>query len=50
MEVNTQRRKAGLDDKIPDLERSLDTVRFLRNRRVDLDFLEVITSETNAFN
>ena len=36
MEVNTQRRKAGLDEKIPDLQRSLDTVRFLKARKVEL--------------
>ncbi|KAL9630666.1 MAG: hypothetical protein Q9164_006307 [Protoblastenia rupestris] len=36
MEVNTQRRKAGLDEKIPDLQRSLDTVRFLKTRKVGL--------------
>ncbi len=34
MEVNTQRRKAGLDEKIPDLQRSLETVRFLKTRKV----------------
>ena len=34
MEVNTQRRKAGLDEKVPDLQRSLDTVRFLKTRKV----------------
>ncbi|KAG8529195.1 peptide chain release factor 1 [Bacidia gigantensis] len=46
MEVNTQRRKAGLDDKIPDLQRSLDTVRFLKTRRPDSDPLEA-TFELN---
>ena len=37
MEVNTQRRKAGLDEKIPDLQGSLDTVRFLKGRKVALE-------------
>ena len=36
MEVNTQRRKAGLDEKIPDIHKTLDTVRFLRTRKVRL--------------
>lgn len=34
MEVNTQRRAAGLKDKIPDIQKTLDTVRFLRTRKV----------------
>ena len=34
MEANNQKRKASLDEKIPDLERSLDTVRFLQTRKV----------------
>ena len=34
MEASTQRRKAGLDEKIPDLQRSLNTVRFLKMRKV----------------
>lgn len=34
MEVNTQRRAAGLKDKIPDIQKTLDTVRFLRSRKV----------------
>ena len=34
MEVNTQRRKAGLDDKIPDIQKTLETVRFLKTRKV----------------
>ena len=36
MEVNTQRRKAGLDDKIPDIQKTLETVRFLKTRKVRL--------------
>ncbi|KAI9822113.1 MAG: peptide chain release factor 1 [Thelocarpon impressellum] len=34
MEVNTQRRAAGLKDKIPDIQKTLDTVRFLKTRKV----------------
>ena len=34
MEANTQRRGAGLREKLPELNRSLDTVRFLRTRKV----------------
>ena len=34
MEVNTQRRAAGLKDKIPDIQKTLDTVRFLQTRKV----------------
>lgn len=34
MEVNTQRRAAGLKDKIPDIQKTLDTVRFLKTREV----------------
>jgi len=34
MEVNTQRRSAGLKDKIPDIQKTLDTVRFLKTREV----------------
>lgn len=32
MEANTARRAAGLRDKIPDIKRTLETVRFLRTR------------------
>ncbi len=34
MEVNTQRRAVGLKDKIPDIQKTLDTVRFLQTRKV----------------
>lgn len=37
MEANLQRRVAGLKDKIPDIRKTLDTVRFLKLRRVRLD-------------
>lgn len=34
MEVNTQRRSAGLKEKIPDIQKTLDMVRFLKSRKV----------------
>ena len=34
MEANTQRRKAGLDEKIPDIQKTLDTIRFLKSQKV----------------
>lgn len=34
MEMNTQRRAAGLRDKIPDIQKTLDTVLFLESRKV----------------
>lgn len=36
MEVNTQRRAAGLKDKIPDIQKTLETVRFLKTRKARL--------------
>ncbi|EEH17073.1 hypothetical protein PABG_07160 [Paracoccidioides brasiliensis Pb03] len=33
MELNTQRRGQGLKDKIPDIKKTLETVKFLRDRR-----------------
>ncbi|KAL7267290.1 peptide chain release factor 1 [Rhizina undulata] len=33
MEMNTQRRAAGLKDKIPDIQKTLDTVSFLKARK-----------------
>ena len=36
MEVNTQRRSQGLKEKIPDIQKTLDTVRFLKTRKVSL--------------
>ncbi|POR35909.1 Prefoldin subunit 3 [Tolypocladium paradoxum] len=38
MEMNLQRRMAGLKDKIPDIQKTLDTVKFLRLRKVRLLF------------
>jgi hypothetical protein len=36
MEANQQRRAAGLKDKMPDIQKTLDTVRFLKTRKVCL--------------
>lgn len=36
MEVNTQRRAFSLRDKIPDIQKTLDTVRFLKFRKVSV--------------
>ncbi|KAK4983299.1 peptide chain release factor 1 [Elasticomyces elasticus] len=46
MEVNTQRRAAGLRDKIPDIQKTLHTVRFLQTRKPDSPPLET-TFELN---
>ena len=35
MEVNTQRRSAGLKDKIPDIEKTLEMVRYLKTKKVN---------------
>lgn len=42
MEMNTQRRAAGLKDKIPDIQKTLDTVTFLGSRNVCLAGLGVV--------
>ena len=34
MEANTQRRGVGLKEKIPDIQKTLDMVRFLKRRKV----------------
>lgn len=34
MELNLQKRITGLKDKIPDIQKTLDTVRFLKTRTV----------------
>lgn len=34
MELNLQRRVAGLKDKMPDIQKTLETVRFLKTRTV----------------
>ena len=34
MEASLQKRVAGLKEKIPDIQKTLDTVRFLKTRKV----------------
>ena len=34
MQANTERRLVGLKDKIPDIQKTLDTVRYLKTRKV----------------
>ncbi|KAF2716601.1 Prefoldin alpha-like protein [Polychaeton citri CBS 116435] len=46
MEANTQRRAVGLRDKIPDIEKTLETVNFLRKRGPDSEPLDA-TFELN---
>ena len=37
MEQSTQKRALGLKDKIPDIQKTLDTVQFLKSRDVSLE-------------
>ncbi|KAK6062507.1 prefoldin subunit [Seiridium cupressi] len=46
MELNLQRRVAGLDDKMPDIQKTLETVRFLKTRTDESDPIET-TFELN---
>ncbi|KAK1766484.1 putative prefoldin subunit 3 protein [Phialemonium atrogriseum] len=46
METNLQRRVAGLKDKLPDIQKTLDTVRFLKLRQDESDPIET-TFELN---
>jgi prefoldin subunit 5 len=46
MQQNTQRRAAGLRDKIPDIQKTLETVRFLKSRKEGAKPLET-TFELN---
>ncbi|KAL9605915.1 MAG: hypothetical protein Q9179_000892 [Wetmoreana sp. 5 TL-2023] len=46
MEVNTQRRAAGLKEKIPDIRKTLDMVQFLKSRKPGSDAIET-TFELN---
>ena len=39
MEANTQRRVEGLKEKVPDIQKTLDMVRFLETRKVRLTTL-----------
>lgn len=36
MELNQQKRAAGLREKMPDIQKTLDTVQFLKTRKVGL--------------
>ncbi|KAI2603551.1 Prefoldin, subunit 3 [Hypoxylon fragiforme] len=46
MELNLQRRVAGLKDKMPDIQKTLETVRFLKTRTEESDPIET-TFELN---
>lgn len=46
MEANQQRRAAGLKDKMPDIQKTLETVRFLKTRKSDAKPIEA-TFELN---
>ncbi|KAK7966828.1 uncharacterized protein PG986_001105 [Apiospora aurea] len=46
MELNLQRRVAGLNDKMPDIQKTLETVRFLKTRTEESDPIET-TFELN---
>ncbi|RKF83783.1 putative prefoldin subunit 3 [Golovinomyces cichoracearum] len=46
METNQQRRATGLKEKLPDIEKTLDTVLFLKRRKPDADPIEA-TFELN---
>ncbi|KAI0007298.1 Prefoldin, subunit 3 [Xylariaceae sp. FL0662B] len=46
MELNLQRRVSGLKDKMPDIQKTLDTVRFLKTRTGESDPIET-TFELN---
>jgi hypothetical protein len=41
MEMNLQRRMTGLKEKIPDIQKTLDTVQFLKLRKVRRDELGI---------
>lgn len=42
MEANQQRRAAGLKDKMPDIQKTLDTVRFLKTRKVRIEHISYV--------
>lgn len=46
MEANQQKRAAGLKDKLPDIQKTLDTVRYLKTRTPDMEPIEA-TFELN---
>lgn len=41
MEVNTQRRLAGLQEKVPDIQKTLEMARFLKTRKVCASFASI---------
>ncbi|KAI5466864.1 Prefoldin subunit-domain-containing protein [Mariannaea sp. PMI_226] len=46
MELNLQRRMAGLKDRIPDIQKTLDSVKFLRSRKDEAESIQT-TFELN---
>ena len=49
MEANQQRRAAGLKDKMPDIQKTLDTVRFLKTRKVRIQTRKYIKEVLTDF-
>ena len=47
MEQNTQKRALGLKDKIPDIQKTLETVQFLKSRDVRLFLIYPTYIQTN---
>jgi hypothetical protein len=47
MQANTERRALGLRDKIPDIQKTLETVRFLGMRKVRLPTTLLQLKETS---
>jgi hypothetical protein len=47
MEANMQRRAAGLKDKMPDIQKTLETVQFLKTRKVYYAHTKVIFGLTS---
>lgn len=48
MEVNTQRRATGLKEKIPDIQKTLDTVQFLRAQEVSPQHIFSFSNTTSS--
>ncbi len=49
MEANMQRRAAGLKDKMPDIQKTLETVQFLKTRKVR-DYCDIEVLKLNVPN
>jgi hypothetical protein len=47
MEQSTQKRALGLKDKIPDIQKTLETVQFLKSRDVRLSLVDFARAKTN---